>query len=123
MYVNPKKKKKLMKKRMKEEEFIRTYPDLYTKYSKKGFPKIKAIKLAQQELSQMKVKKGTKTLIKLQQRYQLIKERPNVQAISIEDIPRTRAVNEWIDTKVSQGDLIDLGYQLKFPKDERLGRY
>jgi len=123
MYINPKKKKKLMKKRMSEEQFIRNYPDLYMKYSGMGFAKPKAATMMKRELSQKKTKRGTKSLLKLQQRYEITKDRPKVQAISIEDIPRSKAVNEWIDTKVSQGDLIDLGYQLKFPKDESLGRY
>jgi len=123
MYINPKKKKKLMKKRMNEEKFIRNYPDLYTKYSGMGFTKPKAVTMMKRELTQKKTKKGTKTLLKLQQRYQLTKDKPKVQAISIEDIPRTKAVNEWIEDKVSAGSLIDLGYQLKFSKDESLGRY
>jgi len=123
VYVNSKKKKKLMKKRQKEEQFIRNNPDLYMAYRNRGFGHEKAVYYMKKELSQKKVKKGTKTLEKLKGRYQMNVERPGIQAISLEDIERTKAVDDWINNMTQKGAIVDMGYQLKFPKNEKLGRY
>ena len=123
MYINPKKKPRLLKKQAKDETFIRNHPDLYTAYRNRGHSHTKAIQYARKELSQKKTKKGTKSLERLKSRYTLNVERPGVASIDISDIPRSKAVNIWIQDKVYKGDLVDKGYQLKFPKDEKLGRY
>jgi hypothetical protein len=123
MYVNPKKKPRLMKKMAQEELLIRQYPDRYQHYRSIGYPKGKAIELMKRELKYKKTKKGTKTLEKLKRRYQLNVERPGVMAISIQDINRTKAVDHWIEHMEEEGAIIDMGQTLKFSPNPALGRY
>lgn len=126
MPISPKlvrRKKKIAKRQLTEQTFIRNHPNLYIKYRNQSWSHDKAIMYAKRELSQIKVKKGTKSLEKLKHRYQINVQKPGIQSISIEDIPRTKAVDIWIQDRVYKGDIIDMGYQLKFPRDESLRRY
>jgi len=122
-YIKASKRKRLQKKLQKDEQLARNNPDLYTNYRSKGYTHSQAIQQIKKTLSQTKAKRGTKSLMKLQQRYQLGAQKPGVTAISIEDIKRTKAVQNWIDEKVQEGQIIDVGYKLKFPKNEEIMRY
>jgi len=113
MYINPKKKAKLIKKRQKEETFIRNYPSLYRRYIGRGFTHQKAVYYMKKELSK-KAKTGTKTLEKLKTRYDINLNKPGVVAISLQDIKRTKAVEDWVNDMVKDGKVIDKGYQLEF---------
>jgi len=123
MYVSPKKKKRLVKKQLRDEQFLRTHTDIYVKYRNRGYSHNKAVELARKEVSQTKTKKGTKTLQKLQRQYQISVSRPGVSAISLQGVRRTKAVDNWISNLEAQGEIIDEGYKLKFPKNVELGRY
>ena len=126
MVMSPKvakKKKRLAKKRQREEMLIRNHLSLYTKYRNRGFTHDKAIIHMKKELTERPRQKGTKSLEILKHRYLTYKEMPSIKAISLQGIPRTKAVDSWIGKMESQGQLIDMGYQLKYPRDESLGRY
>ena len=111
-YIKLSKKKRLQKRLQQGEQLARTYPDLYANYRSKGYTHSQAIQQIKKTISQTKTKKGTKSLQKLQQRYQL--GAPHATSISISDIRRTKAVDQWIDSEVQKGNIIDEGYSIRY---------
>jgi len=114
---------KTKKELIAEEKLIFQYPQLYKKYRSIGFPKEKAVQYIKKRVSHQGTQQGGKALFQVQHRYQMNINKPGVSGISISDIRRTNAVNNWINTMEKEGAIIDKGHTLKFPPDETLGRY
>jgi len=87
---------KTKKELMRDETLIYQYPDLYRKYTSIGFPKEKAIHYMKKRISHQGSKQGGKALFQVQHRYQVNVNKPGVSGISVSDIRRTKAVNNWI---------------------------
>jgi len=114
LYIDPRKKKKLIEKEKKEEELIRLLPEDFWKLKSIGFTKEQAIK---------RIKKPFGSLDKLTIMYNRDVERPGIYGISMDNIRRTKDVEKWITEKEEQGLLEDRGDVLKFPANPLLGRY
>ena len=103
----PLSKREKMRRRMREEMIIRTYPDEFCHLISVGFTR-------DQVLKKIRGNKISSVAI-LQRRYEMDKDRPGVLGISLADIKRTESVERWIDKMEKEGKLIDRGCILEFP--------